>query len=53
MALSILGADLLASQGFRIVMPDILKGNYATGDMYGPGEESVPQHDILHLSRRS
>ena len=33
------GADLLASQGFRVVMPDFLLGNYATADTFSGSEE--------------
>lgn len=32
------GADLLASQGFRVVMPDICKGTYCTPDMFDGSE---------------
>ncbi|ORY29567.1 Alpha/Beta hydrolase protein [Naematelia encephala] len=34
------GADLLASQGFRIVMPDFLVGKYATAELFAPGHEA-------------
>ncbi|WVR04030.1 hypothetical protein IAU60_001029 [Kwoniella sp. DSM 27419] len=33
------GADLIASQGHRVLMPDVLKGEYATPDMFAPGGE--------------
>ncbi|ODN84793.1 hypothetical protein L202_00664 [Cryptococcus amylolentus CBS 6039] len=33
------GADLIASQGYRVVMPDFLVGNYATPAFFGPGTE--------------
>ena len=34
-----LGADLLASQGYRVVMPDFLLGDYATPAMFDGSEE--------------
>ncbi|OXG39112.1 hypothetical protein J010_07070 [Cryptococcus neoformans] len=34
------GADLIASQGYRVVMPDFLVGNYATPEMFKPGNEA-------------
>lgn len=36
-----IGADLLASQGFRVVMPDFLKGTYCTPDMFDGTEAYV------------
>ncbi|WVW79762.1 hypothetical protein I302_101732 [Kwoniella bestiolae CBS 10118] len=33
------GADLIASQGYRVLMPDFCDGTYATGDMFAPGGE--------------
>lgn len=39
------GADLLASQGFRVVMPDITKGDIASIDMFGDSEESKKKKD--------
>ncbi|GFZ50346.1 hypothetical protein JCM24511_08103 [Saitozyma sp. JCM 24511] len=33
------GADLIASQDFYVVVPDFLKGEYATGDMFSGTEE--------------
>ncbi|WVQ94440.1 hypothetical protein IAU59_001519 [Kwoniella sp. CBS 9459] len=33
------GADLIASQGYRVFMPDLLIGDYATPDMFAPGNE--------------
>jgi len=33
------GADLLASQGFRVIMPDFLVGKYATPNMFDGSEE--------------
>lgn len=33
------GADLLASQGFRVVMPDFLVEKWATPDMFTGTEE--------------
>ncbi|WVQ73083.1 hypothetical protein IAR50_002646 [Cryptococcus sp. DSM 104548] len=35
------GADLIASQGYRVVMPDFLVGNVATPEMFGPGGEEI------------
>jgi dienelactone hydrolase len=35
----ILGADLLSSTGARVYMPDFLKGEYATGDMFSGTDE--------------
>ena len=37
------GADLLASQGFRVVMPDIVKGKIMTPEMFAPTDELVSQ----------
>jgi dienelactone hydrolase len=37
--LTLSGADLIASQGFYVVVPDFLKGEYATGDMFSGTEE--------------
>lgn len=37
-----IGADLLSSQGHRVYMPDFLKGEYATADMFSGSEEYVP-----------
>jgi hypothetical protein len=33
------GADLLSSQGARVYMPDFLKGDYATADMFSGTDE--------------
>lgn len=33
------GADLLTSQGHRVYMPDVLKGDYATPDMFSGTDE--------------
>ncbi|WWD08664.1 hypothetical protein V865_006777 [Kwoniella europaea PYCC6329] len=33
------GADLIASQGYRVLMPDFCDGKYATADMFAPGGE--------------
>ncbi|WRT65468.1 uncharacterized protein IL334_002411 [Kwoniella shivajii] len=33
------GADLLASQGYRVLLPDFLLGKYADGAMFAPGGE--------------
>ncbi|AAW45144.2 conserved hypothetical protein [Cryptococcus deneoformans JEC21] len=35
------GADIIASQGYRVVMPDFLVGNYATPEMFKPGNEEM------------
>jgi hypothetical protein len=35
------GADLLSSTGARVYMPDFLKGEYATAEMFSGSEESV------------
>ncbi|WVQ91996.1 hypothetical protein IAS59_005804 [Cryptococcus gattii] len=34
------GADIIASQGYRVVMPDFLVGNCATPDMFTPENEA-------------
>lgn len=34
-----IGADLLSSLGARVYMPDFLKGDYATGDMFSGTDE--------------
>ncbi|TYJ58781.1 hypothetical protein B9479_000617 [Cryptococcus floricola] len=34
------GADLIASQGYRVVMPDFLVGKYATPELFGPDAEA-------------
>jgi len=41
------GADILASQGYRVVMPDFCKGIYAEGSMFGPGEEAKKRKDAF------
>ncbi|WWC60005.1 uncharacterized protein I303_102568 [Kwoniella dejecticola CBS 10117] len=33
------GADLIASQGYRVLMPDFLVGDYATPALFAPGNE--------------
>ncbi|ODN81121.1 hypothetical protein L202_03214 [Cryptococcus amylolentus CBS 6039] len=40
------GADLIASQGYRVVMPDFLVGKYATPELFGPGAEAKKQEYI-------
>jgi hypothetical protein len=39
------GADLLSSTGARVYMPDFLKGNYVTADMFSGTDESV--HSLI------
>ncbi|WWC69010.1 uncharacterized protein I206_102946 [Kwoniella pini CBS 10737] len=33
------GADLIASQGYKVLMPDFLIGDYVTPDLFAPGNE--------------
>ncbi|CAD6574671.1 MAG: hypothetical protein TREMPRED_001196 [Tremellales sp. Tagirdzhanova-0007] len=37
------GADMLASQGFRVIMPDVVKGKTMTPEMFAPTEEAQKQ----------
>lgn len=39
--LNVIGADLLASQGFAVYMPDFLKGDYVQGSWFNGSEEYV------------
>jgi dienelactone hydrolase len=40
------GADLLASAGYRVVMPDFLKGAYAEGSMF----DGTPEGDAKKIA---
>jgi dienelactone hydrolase len=39
------GADILASGGYRVVMPDFLQGSYATADMFSGTPEGNAKRD--------
>lgn len=41
------GADLLASQGYRVVMPDFCKGTYCTPDMFDGSEAGTKKKEAF------